>query len=347
MTTSSKTGCNGLPGGHMATGWWGRDSHRRVLADQQHAKERALLTDQLKAGGLRAALWQSVDIGNKCSCYKESNDQADRKCYSCHGAGIVPGYLKFGYETLWMAPTDSDVTLTNVKITTDFKSAKIVLNDDATTGTMESGDKPFSRIVIGSQWEYENNIFIRISGSSNVIVEYSLDSGSSWSDISNIVSANPSSGTIRFRTTLTRDSIGILSPLFEIVRARYSTIPFQEQQPNGDYRWGPWILAMRNVPKKRRTKSEHGDIPTQEGLSFWTSGLSLFDESITVGSTDELIKFEDNGPPDFIEILDGVMEGSRYVIVERQHSDPFSYLIVQQTMVIRLADPVGPYNLVF
>ena len=237
-------GCSNT-GNHMAVGYWGRDVHKRIICGQEHAKQRELLTAQIEAGGLRAALWQSNTDGNKCACYKEANDQSDRKCKTCHGTGSVPGYLKFGYTTVWMSVVDSDITLTNCAVTTEFKSAKVMLSSSATSGTIESGDKAFTRSIVGSTWEYEVSSFVRIAGSSTVVVEYSVDSGVSWTAIASLPTANPASGVIRFRATLTRTSTSVLSPMFEIVRGRFEIIASTDEQPDGTYRHGPLQTRIR------------------------------------------------------------------------------------------------------
>ncbi len=338
--------CN-TTGNHMAVGFWGRSIHKRILADQQHAKQRALLTAQIEAGGLRAALWQSNTEGNQCACYKQANNQSDRKCKTCHGTGSVPGYLKFGYTTEWMSVVDSDVTLTNCKITTEFKSAKVMLSTGSTSGTIESGDKAFTRSIVGSTWEYEVSSFVRIEESSTVTVEYSVDSGVSWSAIASLPTANPASGVIRFRATLTRTAAGILSPLFEIVRARFERITSTDLQSDGTYRHGPWILVLRDVSKNRYIKTDSGDSTSRTEMNFWTVGLSYFDSSIEVGSREELINAEDVGPSDMIEFLDGVAVGVRFVTIQRSHSDPFGVIILNQNFISRAISLTGPYTLIW
>ena len=339
-----------LPGTHQAVGSWIRDPLRRLLDEQMHGKQRALLTDQLLMAGIRSDLFRAVESGDKCKCYKEANQQADKKCRACHGIGLVPGYLKFGYNTLWMSISDTDLITSGVQITKDFKSAKMILTSSATEGTIESGDKTFSRTAIGSVWEYDEASFVRVGASSSITVEYSTDSGITWSAISGLPTANPSSGVIRFKATLKRDSTAILSPLFEVVRARYATLDLAQLQTTGQfdgtYRFGPWILILRSVPRKRYGKKEHGDIPIQGDMTFWTVGLGLFDKSIEFGSTDELIKYTD-GFNDVLQIKDGVMAGTKYVVTQRMHSDPSSYNIVVQDFVMRVADPVGPYDLIW
>ena len=338
MTCNSdnRPGCKGY--GHTATGSWARDVYKRVRAEQEQARQRALLEDQIKAGGVRAELWQQVKTGERCACYKQTNQQSDRKCVSCHGSSYVPGWQKFGHNTLFMSSVDTDITLTNTKLTTDIKSSKIELVSGATSGTVESTDKSFSRTAIGSSWDYDVQTFERIQSQSSVTVEYSLDSGSTWSDMSNLVMENPISGTIRFRATLTRDSANILSPYFAIVRARYATIDISD-----DGRFGPWVLLMRPPAVKSVVKSDHGDFPKQNSLAVWTAGLSMFDSSIEIGSTDELIE----GPGIMFQLLDGANTEDRYIALNWQHSDPLAYVITTQNFTLRVEDPIGPYSLIW
>jgi len=335
----NNTGCKyGLGSG--ATGSWARDVHMRVIASQEQARERALLQDQLLIGGIKAKLWRSATSGVVCSCYKESTQQADRKCTSCHGVvdGYVPGYLRFGFDTLWMSPVDTDVTLTDVEVTTTWHSSKAQLSSTVTTGTIESGDKAFSRSAIGSQWEYQVEELVRSTSDSSVVTEYSLDSGASWSDISALVAANPSSGTIRFRVTLNRDSTNVISPLFSIMRARYETIDASE-----DGRSGAWILVLRDSPKETAKKSDYGDIPDQGSLILSTAGLGMFNPAIELGSDAELLK----GPGIVIELMEGALTGSRYVVTGWKLIDPMGYKIVNQEFSIRLNDPSGHYSLIW
>ena len=339
----SRSGCRGL--GSSAVGYWGRSIYKRLQAEQEFAKQRALLQDELLGVGIRVNLWQGVESGTQCSCYKNSNKQADRKCKSCHGVidGYIPGYLKFGYNTLWMSANDTDVTLTNVEITTDFRSAKAGLTSGSLSGTIESADKTFSRTAIGSVWETNETSFLRDGDDSTVTVEYSLDSGSTWTSIADLPTANPSSGTIRFRATLTRTSTSILTPFFEIIRARYATLDLKEERGDGTYTYGPWIRLLNSKPFKGYQKSEHGDFPTTDTMTVWTSGLSMFDSSIEVNTAAELL----NGPNVIFEILDGALAGTRYLTLNWQHSDPAAYQITTQTFKVRREDPVSPFALVW
>jgi len=342
--TDNRAGCKGLGG--TAVGYWGRSVYKRIFEEQEFARQRALLQDQLSGAGLRAYVWRGATSGVKCSCYKESNKAADRKCKSCYGVidGYVPGYLKFGYTTLWMSASDTDVTLTNVEVSTEFKSSKVGLTSTATTGTIESGDKPFTRSAIGSQWETNVVSFVRIASSSSISSLYSLDSGNSWSDISTLSTANPVSGLIRFKVILTRTSTNVLTPFFEILRARFSRLDLSDPKADGSYMYGPWIILLNSKPFSRYLKQdEHGDLPTVDSLTFWTAGLNMFDSSIPVNTSEELLK----GPNCAIEFLDGVLAGKRFVLTSWQNSDPGSYQVVSQTFTARLEDSVGPYSLLW
>ena len=339
----TKDGCKGLGG--SAVGYWGRSINCRVNADNTTGKELANLREELDIAGLRVALWVGTLSGNTCSCYKKTHESADRKCRTCHGVvgGLVPGYLKWGYNTVWMSPVDSDVTLTNVEITREFKSSKIQLVSGSTEGYIESGDKPFNRNAIGSFWEYEEVSYLRNDIYSSVEVSFSLDSGSTWSAISSLSSINPSTGSIRFRATLKRDSSNVLSPFFEIVRARYAEIGLENINSKGEYQTGPFIKVIKNVPEKTIIKSEYGDYPSVAGMSFWTVGLSAFDSRIEVGSDAEKLE----GPNIVVEFLDGTFKGDRFILASWALSDPRGFTVMTQTFKVRAEDSVGPFSLVW
>lgn len=339
----TKDGCKGLGG--SAVGYWGRDVYKTVASDNQAKKQVALLEDQVSSLGIRAYVWRAVTEGNTCSCYKSTYNTSDRKCRSCHGAefGRVPGYFKFGYKTVWMASSDSDLVLTNTKVTTEIKSAKITLLDNATQGTIESGDKAFNRNAIGSEWEYDVASYVRVSQYSSIKVEFSLNSGSTWSDIAELITQNPSTGSIRFRITLLRDDVSVLSPLFEIIRARYAEIDLGDQRGDGTYHKGPFIKIMPSVPDNNYIKEENGDIPLLGNANFWTIGLGAFDPRIERGSRDEMLV----GPNIVIGFLDGFYKGTRWLVTSWQLSDPGGYTVMTQYFNCRAEDPAGPMALIW
>lgn len=333
-----RTGCNGVPGGYTAVGYWGRDIHRRIIAEQTIAKELVLLREQIKAGGIRAYMWKGAQSGTECMCYKKTNQQADRKCSTCYGKRYVPGFLKFGFNTFWMSASDEGLTLSNTEKVSEFKSSKISLVTGALTGTVECGDMPFNRTAAKSYWEQQAIFYTRLPDDSGVSIEYSTNSGVTWKDINSLVVESPVSGNIRFKATLTRSSADILSPMFEIVRARYSTIDIDDEN-----RFGPWVLLMKSIPVGRLTKSDRGDLLIQNNTKVWTSGMSMFDPTVVIGSKDELLEGHDI----MFEIIDGARQGDKYVMGDWQGSDPFAQILVSQTFTVRYVDPVGWYKPIF
>lgn len=333
------TGCSGLGSG--AVGYWGRDIHRRILAEGELEKQRALLTEQILAGGLRMAVWRSVLSGTQCNCWNKANEQSDRKCVSCYGQRYVPGFYKFGYNTLWLSASDSGTQSVNLR-RPEYKSSYIEISPGFTSGTLESVDFPFIRSAFGSVWEYEVSAVVREDGG-QVVAEYSLDAGVTWFDISNLPTENPAAGSIRFRITLARETVSKVSPQFSILRARYATIPLSGLT-NGEYRNGPWVLALKTNVYRQIKKQDIGDIPYYDSGNFWTVGLSTFDPNIQPGTREDIFE-----GPGFVEFLDGVFRVSnvtaRRNLTSWRTSDPFGYIILSQDFTLRIADPVGPYAL--
>jgi hypothetical protein len=342
MVETTQRGCK-LPGSNMAVGYWGRDIHAQVFAEQQLGKERALLQEQILLGGLRMELWQEPAAGPVCACYNPINQMADRKCMACHGVGKVPGYLKFGYNTLWMSASDPDNTLTNLRLTRNYQSSKLELVEGALVGVVESTDKPFSRTVFGATWGTSVQFYLMESDYSSITVEYSLDAGAGWLSLSNLPAETTQTGTIRFRVTMSRTDANARSPLFEMLSARYATIPLSNPDVNGVYRKGPWILIMREPPSTGHRKQDYGDQPIEEGLEMWTAGLAMFDSSIPYGSAGEVIK----GPEVLMQLLDGARAGNRYMATAWKNSDPMAYIIESQTFKMRITDDVDPMKLVW
>jgi hypothetical protein len=328
------------PQPRVISGYWGHDLRCRVKQEMTLERTRALLQDQLLAGGLRAYLWQSVvDPRNlieplqaptytlRCSCVKKTGESADRRCKSCHGISFIPGYLKFGNETIWFASISPDLALTNVQLNTITKPNRIELVANALSGTIETPDVQFIRTDLAGAWEARCDYVQTDSANSAVLTEFSTDRGSTWTTMAAIASVNPESGLIRFRITLMRNSLSNATPSWEILRARYTTVPIQG-------RMGPWIMALKSVQQNRNIQDLRGIVLDANPSNFWTAPLSLFDCSIPdqggVGGTlDERNLIID---PAFIQFLDGVpalLHHERWSCTNLTYSDPFAYLTKQ------------------
>jgi|LSQX01.2.fsa_nt_gb hypothetical protein len=339
-TWLKKDGCKGFGG--TAVGYWGREVYKRISSDNTINKNRALLEDQVQAGGIRAELWTMAETGPTCGCHKSTYSMSDRMCCTCHGFSIVPGFVKWGYENYWLSPFDENVTLVNVELTKDFKSSKCTLMTDSVEGYLESVDFPVNKIAFGSKWEYNSSELVRIDKYSSVTCEYSTDSGITWINIEDLENNDPTDGVIRFRVTLRRDILEVLSPYFSILRVRYGDIPLGEFRGEDPHR-GPFIKVMTPVPTADFIKTESGNRSIVNNMTSWTLGLSSFDKRIESGSRDELLK----GPYITLKFLDGTYKDELFNITSWSNSDPTGQIISTQTMNLRLVDEGDPYRLIW
>jgi hypothetical protein len=320
--------------------FWGRDLRTRVKEEFTLEKTRALLQDQLGGGGLRAYLWKSVfDPRNaveplvapagtiRCSCVKATGQSSDRRCLSCHGITFIPGYQKFGYETIWFASISSSLTLTNLALNLIVKPNRLELVGSALTGTAETPDIQYIRVDPLGIWEAISNYITRDAVNSSVTTQFSTNGGVTWAPLSSLPQANPQTGRIRFMVTITRTSSSIPSPSWEILRARFSTIPFQG-------RFGPWILVLKTVPANRNLQELRGITLDASPNNFWTAPLSFFDTCLpdqggVGGPLDKSLLIID---PAFVQFLDGIPEllaAERWSCTNLSYSDPFGYLTRQ------------------
>jgi len=318
-------------------GYWGNDLRCRISQEMTFEKQRALLEDQLVGGGLRSFLWLAVhderqgEVASpgtlRCSCVKKSQDGADRRCNSCYGIAYIPGYRKFGYETIWVASISPNLTLANLVLNTDIKPHRLELDPVATSGTMETPDIFFSRSVTNLIWEARSDFVLRDGANSSVVTEFSLDGGATWISLDDLAATNPASGRIRFRVTISRVSTAIPTPLWEVLRARFPTIPIAG-------RIGPWILMLKTVSPDKKTQDVRGILTTSDGDRFWTAPLSLFDCQIQSqqglgAALDPNNLIRDQA---FIQFLEGARRvnfNQRWSITNMSYSDPFGYLVRQ------------------
>jgi hypothetical protein len=340
----------------LAVGAW-TNPWNRIQQDQTPQKMRALLWSQLLGGGLRARLWLAVhhptDGENtalpgtlKCSCVKESGQHADRHCSSCHGVGFAPGYRLFGYETLWVASISPGLILTNVVLDKKIKPYRHVLADGALSGTLETPDLFFTRPVdAGGAWEARSDGIVRDGTQSALSTFFSTDGGATWALLSTLPTANPPSGRIRFRVQFTRSSASVLTPAWEILRARFPTVA-------AGPRLGPWILVLRNITPQTPVQDPRG-VVFEAQHKFWTAPLGMFDPC---AASEQAAPGQPLDPknlirdPAFLQFLDGAAAAltppQRWALTNNAWSDPLGYL-VRQFFDAREAQPNEALSLVF
>lgn len=324
--------------------YWGRDVRQRVKDEMTLEKTRALLESQLTGGGLRASLWQSVVDPRtlieplvtppgllRCSCVKLSNEHADRRCKSCHGISFIPGYKKFGHETIWISSITPQLVLTNVSINTIIKPNRLELNQGALTGTIECPDIPFIRLIRDQPWDFRNDYILKDGVNSSITAMFSVDGGLTWQPLTALSTAGTppgiNAGRIRFRITLNRTTTSIPSPAWEILRTRFPVIDLYN-------RFGPWILVLKTVPGAKNIQDTRGIVLDESGTNFWTAPLSYFNRQVQdQGFVDQKLNYNELIiDPAFIQFMEGVpsvLHNQRWSIISVNHSDPFGFFTKQ------------------
>lgn len=343
---------NGAPG---AQGFWGNESCR-FAAEAVGDKERAALQSELIMMGQPADLWLpalSTDSGVvQCTCVKETKDTADMRCFSCHGCKFAPGYWRFQYETLfWDVAEWESFTLTDVEVYTKVKAHKLQLVDGATTGTIETTDKPYSNLLYDV---WTNNITgFRVEDTDEIDVEFSTDQGATWANLSTLAVGGV--GTIRLRITLSRVSASTDSPQFQIARIRHGQS--DRQNPDavrarvnsvfGPLRVGQ-ILVLRSPQDEKVYRQQIlGRLIEWSADQGRTAPMDFFD--VTIPRDDPLrarILDRNPGGHPILQNAYGINRGERTEIVNLKADDQLG-TIVLQLWNDKYAQPGDASNLVW
>jgi hypothetical protein len=327
----------------LAPGYWGRDISCRIASEKLVDKVLSANLDKILAMGLPFAVWReaslTIDGLAQCSCFKDTSKQPDIPCMICYGTGKVPGYLKFGTQNYWKASTDAGWTLVNTELDKTNRPFRIHLTAAATSGTATSGDIAISVTSKTGDWEYAFNGFTRDGGAGSTIsVEASKDSGASWFPLTSLNTELPTT-TIRFRVTLSRNSVAVKSPMFEIVRVRFPTITDIKGELDE-----PVIRVIPTWDREQDMRTNHGTRIDTQGKRFWTMPLAFFDSSIPRDNNASKL-MEDV----MVEVRYGSNIGIRYAIVDMAYSDTFSSLTRMEFSIRRYSGEkdklVGEYAL--
>lgn len=264
-----------------AVGYWGRDIRCRIAGEFLADKVMAQNADMLTAMGLPFAIWReatSVQTGlTTCSCFKETAKQPDIPCLSCYGTGAIPGYLKFGTRNYWTASIDPGWTLTNIVLDKTNRPHRFMLDVGSVSGTAISPNLTISVTGKLGPWEAKADGFTRDGGvDSTIDVEASKDNGVTWFPLANIESQAPTT-QLRFRVTMTRTSVAVKSPFFEIIRARYPYIlDFVDVKAVNE----PVIRFIPTWDDEQEHKQNIGLKTENAGKKFWTIPLTFFDPTL-------------------------------------------------------------------
>jgi hypothetical protein len=321
-------GCKG-PGTGTAPGYWGRDIHQRIIAEDTANRIKTLLIDKLLSLGKDIFLWHQVFETTpgalKCSCVKDTTKRSDITCASCYGSEFIPGYVKFAHETLVFPSIKSGLTLTNVHLDTNIKPHRILLDDTFITGTIDFPPVPFSNV--NYNWDYKLDSPNIVSTNTSV-VEFSTN-GILYHPIASIntVGIKPIGiGSIYIRVTLTRALDTDRGPEFEVFRLRHPTVE------------SPYIKILRPQVTEVPTWLQYGLRTEQLGERFWTAPLDFFDSSIPPNTP--AARIIENS---FYQRVTGINSDARYVTVKLSYNEEFG-IFTHQSFETRRTQPQEVYS---
>jgi len=346
-----------FPGARNAVGYWGRCGPDKLIRYQQTPESiRVLLEDKLIARGKLVTLWLPVHDTTPgvvpCTCVKDTSKAADQPCLSCYGQRFIPGFLKFMTQTLfWSSAEASSFVLTGCQVDLSIKPNRITLSPSSTSATIVTTDKAYTNPQ-AALWTVHMDAFDRSPGAT-VTAEFSTDAGVTYNPIANInnIGVQPvGTGTLRLRITMTRTATTVKSPVFEIARVRRVTVEnvnprLTDQKVN--YQPGQIIVARTQVLERFSLEANRGIVADHLQDRGWTSPLDLFDQSLTHDTPPcRIDEGFGAGPHPFYEYSDGVLQGTRYPIVQLAWNEQIG-VFTQQSWADRRAQPGEVYNLVF
>jgi hypothetical protein len=319
-----------VEGSRNAVGYWGRDINTRIEQEQTPEKIQALLQDKIESRGKSVFLWMQAteDTPNSliCSCVKDTTERPDVTCSSCYGVGVIPGYIKFSHETLFMSSIADGLTLIDVEQDTEIKPFRIMLTELATVGTIVSPRLQFSN-PLSLDWDYEV-VCPNIVDTNTVSVSFSLD-GINYYPLSEINDNGKKPigiGGIYLKVMMTRTSVEHRSPEFEIIRIRHAM------------RNDPYIKILRPQVTELPTLMQYGRRTENMAERFWTLPLNYF--CPTIPPNTPLARILENS---FYERIDGINAGNRFVTLKLSYDEELG-TFTQQSFETRRTQPEEVYN---
>lgn len=353
-----------LPAGQrLAPGFWVNPWRRRML-ESQPDRVRVWQQDKLITAGKVVLLYQPVRATTpgavRCTCLKATNQQSDRPCNTCYGTTWAPGFTLFLHDTLfWSSAEAGTFTLTGCEIDTVIKPNRVVLSDGQLSGTIVTtakayanpGTAPEAPVEAGpTDWETQTDAAVRSAGST-VVVEFSTDSGATWSAIAAINGAGQpvNTGTVMLRITLTRASVDDEGPAWEITRIRRPAP--ERENPHiarfrDDYVTGAVLMLRTPVIQQLALDPQRGLQVGHGGDRGWTAPLDFYDLTLPREDPSTRIDDDEGGPHPFYEHPSGVFADRRYVMTSVSYSTELG-VFTAQSWTDRLAQGGESVWLVF
>lgn len=327
---------------HHAIGAWS-NPWRRIELDQSPAKVRVMQQEKLIARGRCVYYYLPIGSGVACTCTKNTTDAADRACVTCHGTKFAPGYVRFLHSTLfWCSAELASFTLTTTQNKTTKKAHVLELTSAATTGTIVTQDKAYTNPNL-TAWSVKLDAYKRATGNT-VALEYSINAGGTWIPValtnfegSVTGAALGTSGSIRWRITLTRASVNDLSPAFEILRIRRIASENHNRQitvRRPDYVSGTILVLKPRVMDRDDFLATRGKMLDHNAQTTLTSPLDFFDTSLTADTPSCVVNSVTTGSHAFFEFSSGIQARTRYAVLDVNYNDQMG-IFTQQTLEVR------------
>ena len=316
----------------LAAGYWGRSPKDTALSTQIVERITKSNADLIRGMGFVADIWvnptENVALLPQCSCVKNTSQSADQRCQKCYGTKRVPGFVKWGFNTLYYSSVSTQFqlppTIRKKNDTTmhTFELAPNVLQTDFETPDMPVWN-PYS-----TGWEMQTLVYNRANQTGHSIA-WSIDSGANWSD-QPISTLSLERGVIRFKVTMYRKTADQASPQFEMIRLRH---PIQEE---------PFIKVARPMGTRKRGRETFGDVENESGLEYWT--VPIHGSAQIMGQT----VYSKPWLPDrfMLEIKEGTFAGDRYLPVSYKRSEHIG-VMTSQIFSVRRSQPEEIYGAVF
>ncbi len=316
---------------YTAVGYWGRDPSKRTDLEQSPERIRALLQDKLLTRGKNVYLWRQVTEDNynsslECSCTKNTTDRPDTTCSSCYGVQLVPGYVKFSHETLYMASITSGAILVNTIVDKDIKPYRVLLDTNQLSGSITSPRIQYSN-ESNFDWDYRCD-YANIKNSNLVTCSFSTDGITFYpiEEINDVDKKPIGVGYLYLKSSLARSTVNDRSPEFEIMRVRHPT------------KTNPYIKILRPQFMENPTWFTYGRRSENLGEAFWTVPLDFFDSTIPANTPSA--KILENS---FYERVTGIHTGIRYVTLKLKYNEEFG-IFTQQAFESRRTQPEEVYS---
>jgi len=265
-----------------------------------------------------AYLWFRKTEGQRCSCVKDTTEQADKKCSICFGTKIVGGYDRWGFDTVTMDSQFPNIQIepNTLRIRTDLRPHRVVLDRGYERGEIIT---PYVEPAFKLGWDGFNSddyIYNEHSG-----IDYY------WQEIGkedqwNPIVTFPSLSTerfVRFKIVLRRENQRYKSPVWGMLQVRYKI------QNTTELKLSRIMTAGRD---RSRSRDSYGNVQEDGGVRMWTINAPTM--------TDEC----------FIELHTGQKINTRYRVVQFEHSEPGGVLLSQH-LTLRILQGNEIYYKVF